>query len=124
LHGHDFAIVDVAANKIFDASQPISVKANPPRRDVVFLPERGYVIIAFPADNPGAWLIHCHIAKHASMGLAIQVLEDREKADWLWPVQSPAWKAADDLCTAWKQWCGKTKQGNCTNLYIQDDSGI
>lgn len=41
---------------------------NPPRRDVVLLPETGYIAIAMRADNPGAWLIHCHIAWHSSGG--------------------------------------------------------
>lgn len=41
---------------------------NPPRRDVVLLPANGYVAIAFKPDNPGAWLMHCHIAWHASAG--------------------------------------------------------
>lgn len=41
---------------------------NPPRRDVVLLPEQGYIAIAMRADNPGAWLIHCHIAWHSSGG--------------------------------------------------------
>lgn len=35
---------------------------NPPRRDVVLLPAGGYIAIAFKPDNPGAWLVHCHIA--------------------------------------------------------------
>lgn len=41
---------------------------NPPRRDVVLLPADGYIAIAFKPDNPGAWLMHCHIAWHASAG--------------------------------------------------------
>lgn len=41
---------------------------NPPRRDVVLLPANGYIAIAFKPDNPGAWLMHCHIAWHASAG--------------------------------------------------------
>lgn len=41
---------------------------NPPRRDVVLLPAGGYIAIAFKPDNPGVWLLHCHIAWHASAG--------------------------------------------------------
>lgn len=41
---------------------------NPPRRDVIMLPENGFIAVAMRADNPGAWLIHCHIAWHASSG--------------------------------------------------------
>lgn len=42
---------------------------NPPRRDVVLLPGGGFIAIAFKPDNPGAWLMHCHIAWHASAGM-------------------------------------------------------
>lgn len=48
---------------------------NPPRRDVVLLPEQGYIAIAMRADNPGAWLIHCHIAWHSSGGKHFHGLE-------------------------------------------------
>jgi FtsP/CotA-like multicopper oxidase with cupredoxin domain len=32
---------------------------NPPRRDTALLPAGGWLIMGFPADNPGAWLVHC-----------------------------------------------------------------
>lgn len=41
---------------------------NPPRRDVILLPENGFIAVAMRADNPGVWLIHCHIAWHSSSG--------------------------------------------------------
>lgn len=44
---------------------------NPPRRDVVLLPAGGYIAIAFKPDNPGVWLMHCHIAWHASAGKSL-----------------------------------------------------
>jgi len=48
---------------------------NPPRRDVATLPVSGYLVIAFLTDNPGAWLMHCHIGWHTSEGLALQFVE-------------------------------------------------
>ena len=43
-------------------SDPLTLNyKNPPRRDVATLPARGYFVIAFITDNPGAWLMHCHI---------------------------------------------------------------
>ena len=122
MHGHDFAIIEQVANKPFSASQRINAVSNPPRRDVVFLPERGYLVIAFKADNPGPWLVHCHIAAHASGGLAMQILEDREAAAALWPPTSEQWKTAKELCTAWTDWCAP--RGGCNNTHFQDDSGI
>lgn len=57
-------------NTTFDPAASFSTFnfVNPPRRDVVLLPGGGYIAIAFKPDNPGAWLVHCHIAWHASAG--------------------------------------------------------
>lgn len=75
LHGTDFVIVgqsDSAWDP--DTSPQKFVTSNPPRRDTAYLPSGGYLAVAFRPDNPGAWLMHCHIAWHASSGLALQVV--------------------------------------------------
>ena len=36
-------------------------------------------MLAFQADNPGAWLMHCHIAFHVSEGFGVQFLERRSE---------------------------------------------
>ncbi|OAX81865.1 hypothetical protein ACJ72_03790 [Emergomyces africanus] len=75
LHGHDFSILGTGRGD-FPGPERLNFM-NPPRRDVVMLPDHGWVAIAFPTDNPGAWLAHCHIAWHAHEGLAVQFLERR-----------------------------------------------
>ena len=107
LHGHDFAILQQIENAVFPDKLNLTFD-NPPRRDVVLLPNSGYVVIAFKADNPGAWLMHCHIAFHASFGLALQILEDRKGAVKIWPDinQGHALKNAADLCHSWNKWAG------------------
>jgi len=117
LHGHDFAILAQESNKAYNASNVTLNLYNPQRRDVVLLPDNGYVVIAFKSDNPGAWLLHCHIARHASEGLAMQLLEDRKKAAAIWPPTNPEKIKAEDLCTEWKEWT----HGRDFKL---DDSGI
>jgi hypothetical protein len=52
---------------------------NPPRRDTATLPASGWLVLAFPANNPGAWLMHCHIAWHISEGLGVQFLEAKNQ---------------------------------------------
>lgn len=69
LHGHDFAVLAQSNSTYNESSDPLEFNlANPPRRDVVFLPSDGFVALAFKPDNPGVWLVHCHIAWHASSG--------------------------------------------------------
>jgi len=56
LHGHDFFILGTGSG-IFSTTTSISTLNfnNPPRRDTTFLPGGGWVVLAFPTDNPGAW---------------------------------------------------------------------
>jgi hypothetical protein len=58
LHGHDFAILQQSTKKYQIGGLNLNLK-NPPRRDVAFLPRDGFLVLAFKADNPGVWLMHC-----------------------------------------------------------------
>jgi hypothetical protein len=86
---------------------------NPPRRDVASLPGNGYLAIAFKKDNPGSWLVHCHIAWHASQGLALQFVESESDI----AVSMTDTAAFEDTCSAWDDYTP-------TEFYMQDDSGI
>ncbi|KUJ20827.1 putative extracellular dihydrogeodin oxidase/laccase [Mollisia scopiformis] len=74
LHGHDFWVIGQGTGTYDSATANLTL-VNTPRRDVALLPGDGYLVIAFYTDNPGAWLMHCHIAWHTTEGLAIQLLE-------------------------------------------------
>ncbi|KAK7564790.1 Cupredoxin [Phyllosticta citricarpa] len=73
LHGHDFMVLAQGVGTYND-SIPLEM-TNPPRRDVATMPASGYLVFAFETDNPGAWLMHCHIGWHAIQGFALQILE-------------------------------------------------
>lgn len=53
---------------------------NPPVRTSVNVPAMGYVVVRFKADNPGVWLMHCHILSHMLQGqmLVIRVADKGE----------------------------------------------
>ena len=59
LHGHSFRVL--ARN-----GQPTRFRE---WRDTVFMAPRERVDIAFVADNPGDWMIHCHILEHQAGGM-------------------------------------------------------
>ncbi|KAF4445755.1 hypothetical protein F53441_10504 [Fusarium austroafricanum] len=104
LHGHDFALLQQEEGQHYHPSRLNLKLDNPPRRDVVLLPRGGFVVIAFKADNPGVWLMHCHIARHASEGLALQILERQSDANMLFPAGSPGMVEAERVCKDWKKW--------------------
>jgi len=113
LHGHDFFLLGTGSGQFSSANINQLKFTNPPRRDVAFLPGGGWLVIAYPTDNPGAWLMHCHIAFHVSMGLSTQFLE--RKNDIRLPAPNSEWY---NTCTNWANY-----QRN-KPVYLQDDSGL
>lgn len=106
------------------------------RRDTVLLPNNGYLVIAWKSDNPGVWALHCHIAWHASAGLALQIVEGREELNKQLDLENISNLSPDeaflaqqykDTCRSWSIWqdnrIGELNDANSTERF-QDDSGI
>lgn len=119
LHGHDFYIL-AQGTGMFHEGIALNLKG-PPRRDTAMMPWDpaaglgGYLVLAWQADNPGAWLVHCHIGWHQSMGFALQVIEalsEIKKQDF-------DTCSMDEVCKAWHSYAP-------TSLYdsTMEDSGI
>ncbi|XP_061193997.1 uncharacterized protein LOC133202238 [Saccostrea echinata] len=53
---------------------------DPPHKDTVVVPFRGYVVVRLQTNNPGFWFMHCHLDDHMSLGMdvVIQVGEPHE----------------------------------------------
>ncbi|KAI0532733.1 multicopper oxidase-domain-containing protein [Xylaria digitata] len=105
LHGHDYLVLGASATGAgsFTAADKASLKsANPTRRDVSMLPGNGWLVLAFKADNPGNWLLHCHIAWHISGGMSVDFLErvSEQKAQ----ISSADLKAYNNNCAAWRKY--------------------
>jgi FtsP/CotA-like multicopper oxidase with cupredoxin domain len=62
IHGHVFTVV--ARN-----GEPVS--GSPLHLDSVLVGPREAWDVAFVADNPGIWMIHCHVLLHAGMGMSM-----------------------------------------------------
>jgi len=52
---------------------------DPIMKDTAVLPAGGYLVIRFKADNPGWWMLHCHVDIHLVDGMAalIHVVDDK-----------------------------------------------
>ena len=110
MHGHDFWVIG-QGDGTYDATTVSLTLTDAPRRDVVLLPANGYIVIAFYTDNPGAWLMHCHIAWHTTEGLAVQLLERESEIPALLDT------ALNTTCAAWDVY-------TAADEVVQDDSGI
>lgn len=45
-------------------------RERPLRKDTVSVPRKGHVVLSFVADNPGMWMLHCHMLVHMGTGMA------------------------------------------------------
>nr|BCM26534.1 laccase-like multicopper oxidase 2 [Pseudothemis zonata] len=45
----------------------------PPAKDTIAVPNNGYVVLRFRANNPGYWLFHCHFLFHTVIGMNLVV---------------------------------------------------
>lgn len=112
LHGHDFFIL-AAGTGSYSAGSTVLNLNNPPRRDTANMPARGFLVLAFETDNPGSWLMHCHIGWHTSMGFALQILEGQSLIEDT--VKDEC--ALYGTCANWKTWAAQ-------NNFMQHDSGV
>ncbi|XP_075986047.1 uncharacterized protein LOC142983100 [Anticarsia gemmatalis] len=81
LHGHSFRVVglrrlakEITIDEIKAYDKAGLLKRNlknAPIKDTVTVPDGGYTVIRFKADNPGYWLFHCHIEFHVEIGMAL-----------------------------------------------------
>jgi len=117
LHGHDFYIVGKGTG-VWDGTTTGLNLNNPTRRDTATLPAGGYLLMAFPADNPGMWIMHCHIAWHASQGLSMQFGERYSD------IRGGSLGDTGEFKKGCDEWDGYWYPGNPQKPYNQTDSGI
>lgn len=77
LHGHNFQLVHRSEEEEgpYTAEQMADFPRVPMRRDTVLANPNGNIVMRFRADNPGAWLFHCHIEWHMDSGLVATIVE-------------------------------------------------
>jgi FtsP/CotA-like multicopper oxidase with cupredoxin domain len=58
LHGHEFQVVEIDGERLLGAV-----------RDTVLVTPGRRVVVAFDANNPGWWALHCHLLYHLEAGM-------------------------------------------------------
>ncbi|KAL8128990.1 hypothetical protein V2J09_018145 [Rumex salicifolius] len=75
LHGYHFYVVGQGFGNFNPRTDPANFNlVDPPYRNTIGTPPGGWTAIRFVADNPGIWLMHCHLDVHISWGLAMAFL--------------------------------------------------
>ena len=68
IHGHSFRIVATDGNPVPEAAQWT--------KDTVLIGSAERVDLELIADNPGVWLVHCHIEHHMANGMMTSIWYD------------------------------------------------
>lgn len=68
IHGHSFQIVATDGNPVPEAARWT--------KDTVLIGPAERYDLAFVADNPGVWMVHCHIEHHMANGMMTTVWYD------------------------------------------------
>ncbi|KHN12945.1 laccase-7-like [Glycine soja] len=58
---------------------------NPQIRNTISVPVGGWAVIRFQANNPGIWLVHCHLETHLPWGLAMAFEVENGPEPWVLP---------------------------------------
>ncbi|KAK5628579.1 hypothetical protein RRF57_004294 [Xylaria bambusicola] len=79
LHGHQFQIIGRPKSDggVWKGNKVIP--ATPVRRDTVAVFANSHVVLRILANNPGVFLLHCHIEWHVEMGLTVTLIEAPER---------------------------------------------
>jgi len=121
-HGVDVVILGQSHRPFDPKTSPATWQFNnPPRRDTVMAPAGGYVAVAFRPDNPGVWLIHCHIAWHASAGLALQMIIQADDTEIYRTIGRDAVNSIVEGCRAYDR---DLVRPDLPPYLEKDDSGI
>lgn len=95
-HGYNFYVVAAGQTPLGRPHNPFEDKVDldtktPLKRDTVYIPARGYAVLRFALDNPGLWLMHCHVLWHQAVGMGMVIK--------VGDVDKTARDAAGGLCT-------------------------
>ncbi|KAK9283622.1 hypothetical protein L1049_011872 [Liquidambar formosana] len=80
LHGYNVFAVGKGLGNFDPVNDPKKFNlVDPIERNTIGVPSGGWTAIRFRADNPGVWLLHCHLEVHTTWGLKMAFVVDNGK---------------------------------------------
>ncbi|CAN6441944.1 unnamed protein product [Victoria cruziana] len=75
LHGYQFYAVGQGFGNFDPVNDPLKYNlVDPPKLNTINVPFGGWAALRFRADNPGVWLLHCHLERHFSWGMTMALI--------------------------------------------------
>ncbi|CAG8029710.1 unnamed protein product [Penicillium nalgiovense] len=110
LHGHHFQVLQrTPVDGGFYNGLTSNVSTTPIKRDTIMVQNNGHTVIRFRADNPGVWMLHCHVEWHVESGLMATIIEAPET--FAQTIHPPP-KSHYDACAAYPQPVSGNAAGN------------
>lgn len=80
LHGHQFQVLQRTGvdGGYFTGAYFPNISKTPIRRDTIMVENHGHAVLRYRANNPGVWLLHCHVEWHVEAGLVATIIEAPE----------------------------------------------
>ncbi|KAL8227854.1 hypothetical protein R6Q57_015438 [Mikania cordata] len=73
LHGYSFYVVGYGSGNYKPQNATFNL-VDPPYMNTIGVPVGGWAAIRFVADNPGVWVMHCHLEIHFDWGLSVALI--------------------------------------------------
>lgn len=81
LHGHSFYVVGSGDGNFDKDRDPLGYNlVDPPLVNTIAVRRNGWTAIRFKANNPGVWLMHCHLERHVSWGMEMAFIVKNGKS--------------------------------------------
>ncbi|KAG6393011.1 hypothetical protein SASPL_147241 [Salvia splendens] len=83
LHGYSFYVVGMGTGNFNRKRDSVNYNlVDPPLQNTIAVPSNGWTAIRFKANNPGVWLMHCHLERHVSWGMEMAfIVKNGKTAD-------------------------------------------
>ncbi|KAG0463347.1 hypothetical protein HPP92_019416 [Vanilla planifolia] len=115
LHGFNFFVLAQGFGN-YNATEAVKLYnlVNPQTRNTIAVPTGGWAVIRFTADNPGVWIMHCHLDAHLSLGLAMVFeVEDGPTQFSKLPPPPPDFHRRGVVTEGWRWIIGDEVQRQC-----------
>lgn len=102
VHGHTVDVLEIGQLSCFNESDLVPFDQETRtwmRVDTFTIPSRSYAVFRITANNPGPWMVHCHMNYHALVGMSFLISTELQQRDCNYDFKTPLYVATDLINT-------------------------